>query len=276
MATGTERSEKPATAAEPPGTYWFESDGLRLAAHLARPEVAAPGGHPGLVIFHGFPSPSNGRLNAAQSYYDLADRIAEQMGWIVLACAYRGCGESEGDFSLGGWLTDSENAVAHLRGLDGVASVWVAGFGTGGALGIAAAAHDPEIPGVAAVGPPADFDDWVREPEGLLGYARRVGAISDPTFPADEAAWTAELASIRAVESAAQMADRPLLIIHGGSDDVVPTFDARVIADAHGTADLRIIEGGGHRLRHDPRAVAVLLGWLDRTNRRHVDALERR
>jgi putative redox protein len=27
---------------------------------------------------------------------------------------------------------------------------------------------------------------------------------------------------------------------------------------------MRIIDGAGHRLRHDPRAVAVLLGWLDR------------
>jgi len=25
-----------------------------------------------------------------------------------------------------------------------------------------------------------------------------------------------------------------------------------------------VFEGGGHRLRHDPRAMSVLLGWLDR------------
>jgi hypothetical protein len=24
------------------------------------------------------------------------------------------------------------------------------------------------------------------------------------------------------------------------------------------------VPGAGHRLRHDPRAIAVLLGWLDR------------
>ena len=28
--------------------------------------------------------------------------------------------------------------------------------------------------------------------------------------------------------------------------------------------DLRLIHGAGHRLRHDPRAVAFLLGWMDR------------
>jgi putative redox protein len=44
----------------------------------------------------------------------------------------------------------------------------------------------------------------------------------------------------------------------------VPTADSRVLAQAHGAAELQIIPGAGHRLRHDPRAMAVLLGWLDR------------
>jgi hypothetical protein len=44
----------------------------------------------------------------------------------------------------------------------------------------------------------------------------------------------------------------------------VPPFDARVLADAHGSAELRFINGAGHSLRHDPRTIAVLLGWLDR------------
>ena len=52
--------------------------------------------------------------------------------------------------------------------------------------------------------------------------------------------------------------------MHGGDDESVPTADARRLADAHGNAELRVIEGAGHRLRHDPRAVALLLGWLDR------------
>ena len=52
----------------------------------------------------------------------------------------------------------------------------------------------------------------------------------------------------------------PGLDVLTGLDDAV----ARVVADAHGSAELRIIGGGGHELRHDPRAVAVLLGWLSR------------
>ncbi|MDX6234670.1 MAG: hypothetical protein QOH68_3788, partial [Nocardioidaceae bacterium] len=30
----------------------------------------------------------------------------------------------------------------------------------------------------------------------------------------------------------------------------------------------RLVNGAGHRLRHDPRAIAILLGWLDR--QRHL------
>jgi putative redox protein len=52
--------------------------------------------------------------------------------------------------------------------------------------------------------------------------------------------------------------------MHGEDDESVPTTDARQLAAAHGSAELSLLSGAGHRLRHDPRAVAVLLGWLDR------------
>ena len=66
------------------------------------------------------------------------------------------------------------------------------------------------------------------------------------------------------MDDASEVAPRPLLILHGSEDESVPSFDARVLADAHGDAELRIISGAAHDLRHDPRAVAILLGWLDR------------
>jgi putative redox protein len=52
--------------------------------------------------------------------------------------------------------------------------------------------------------------------------------------------------------------------MHGSDDEIVPTADSRILAEAHGSAELQIISGAGHRLRHDPRAMAILLGWLDR------------
>ena len=55
-----------------------------------------------------------------------------------------------------------------------------------------------------------------------------------------------------------------MLVMHGEDDESVPVSDSRMLAEAHGSAELRILPGAGHRLRHDPRAVSVLLGWLDR------------
>ncbi|HJR24779.1 MAG TPA: alpha/beta hydrolase, partial [Acidimicrobiales bacterium] len=98
--------------------------------------------------------------------------------------------------------------------------------------------------------------------------ARDVGMVDDPLFPSSFDAWSRELRELRAVACAPRLAPRPLLVVHGSEDDLVPAFDARVLVDAHGKAELRLVDGAGHRLRHDPRAVAVLLGWLDRQRNR--------
>jgi uncharacterized protein len=242
----------------------FTSDGVQISGHLARPRSAPGVTVPGLVVCHGFPNMRGAGKLSARSFPELADRIATELGWFVLVITLRGCGDSGGDFSLGGWLDDVLGGAAHLRAVEGVRETWVAGFGTGGALAICAAARDPAIRGVAAIATPADFDDWASHPRRLLQHARDVGIIRTPDFPGAFEAWARELRSVRAVACAPEMAPRPLLVLHGSDDEVVPVFDARVIADAHGDAELRIVEGAAHQLRHDPRAVAVLLGWLDR------------
>ena len=61
-----------------------------------------------------------------------------------------------------------------------------------------------------------------------------------------------------------------MLVMHGEEDDSVPVSDARQLVNAHGDAELSLFEGAGHRLRHDPRAIAVLLGWLDRMRSTHA------
>jgi pimeloyl-ACP methyl ester carboxylesterase len=241
----------------------FSSDGVELAGHLARPRSGPGTLLPGLVICHGFPPLRGGGRLSAKSFPELADRIATELGWYVLVFTFRGCGDSAGDFSLGGWLDDLRAASRFLRHVEGVRDVWVAGFGTGGALALCAAAVDPDIKGVAALGAPADFDDWANHPRRLLQHSREVDIIHAPNFPPSFDKWSRDLRDIRAIACAAELAPRPLLLLHGSDDDAVPVFDARVLADAHGEADLRIIDGGSHQLRHDPRAIAILLGWLD-------------
>ena len=173
---------------------------------------------------------------------------------------------------MGGWLADLRAASDYLHGLDDVQAVWMAGFGTGGALAVCAAADDRRVRGVAAMGSPADFDDWGGHPRRLLLHARDVGIITTAGFPSAFDGWSRELKEIRAVAGAPRLRPRPLLVLHGSDDESVPVFDARVLADAHGDADLRVIDGAAHQLRHDPRAVAVMLGWLDRQRNQAASA----
>ena len=92
-----------------------------------------------------------------------------------------------------------------------------------------------------------------------------LGMVHTPGYPADPQAWEAEAFHVRPLELISKLPPRPVLLVHGSDDDVAPVLDARAVSDAtEGHAELRILTGGSHQLRHDPRAVAVLLGWMER------------
>ena len=244
----------------------FPSGELTLACHIARPVThgAARGGRFGVVLCPGFPSRPNAAPQAAQRYPAFADRIAGETGFVVMTFNYRGTGLSDGEFSMRGWLDDLRAAVDHLAAVPDVTAVWLAGLDVGGSLAICAAADDQRIRGVVSMAAPADFSDWASDPRRFLDHARGVGVIRSKNFPANIDAWAREIRETRPLAAAPKITPRPFLVVHGSADDRVSLADARALVDAAGGAELKVVHGAGHRLRHDPRAVALLLGWLDR------------
>ncbi|MDQ2728924.1 MAG: alpha/beta hydrolase [Actinomycetota bacterium] len=244
----------------------IQSGDVTLSAYLARPAPSAAGGagRQGLVLCHGFPV-TQAQDATANGYHELADRLAGDTGWTVLTFSFRGTGRSGGNFSLGGWLADLQAAADTLRNTPGIEQVWLCGFAAGGALALCAAGEDDRICGVASFAAPADFGDRAADARRFVAQARSEGLIRDPKFPYDLDGWARQLREIRPLSVVGKIPPRPVLIVHGSNDEVVPLLDARALADAaDGLLDLRVLVGAGHRLRHDPRAVALLIGWMDR------------
>jgi putative redox protein len=181
-----------------------------------------------------------------------------------MAFNFRGTGSSTGDFSLQGWVDDLRTAIDYVVAESSPSEVVLMGTNTGGSIAICVAADDPRVRAAALLSPRADFDDWADNPRRFLEHARDIGAIESAGFPPSFDEWSRAFRRFRPTEAARRFAPRPLLVMHGEDDESVPTTDARQLAVAHGSAELSVLVGAGHRLRHDPRAVAVLFGWLDR------------
>jgi alpha/beta superfamily hydrolase len=229
---------------------------LRVYASTRGPAV------PVLLVSPELPVVEGGTGDVGPGYETLADRLAQESGWRVVSPMPRGIGGSQGDFSASGWLADLSSVLDHDLAPDGGA--WLAGFGFGGAVALRLAAADQRVRGVACLGTPADLSGWAADPVLFAERCRRAGVIG-AGFPKDPTAWANELSELRPVDAVSALAPRPLLVVQGDDDAVLTTAAAHTLVDAAtGRCELRMVPGAGHGLRADPRAVATLVGWLER------------
>ena len=244
--------------------FSFACEGHRLAGWWRTPDGAAPARDTLLVFCHGLPSgaaPSPGD----GGYPALAERFAAR-GYPGLAFNFRGAGESEGDFSLGGWTRDLSALLDHLERRDLVPHrrVVAVASSAGALVALWVAGDDPRIAGVAALAAPTDLASLgVLPADAVLDHFRAIGLVRDPAFPPDPARWLAEFHEVRAEGRIGRIAPRPILLVHGEDDPTVPVDHAlRLLRASEGAAELCRLPGAGHRLRLDPRALDCVGDWL--------------
>ena len=217
-----------------------------------------------VVLCHELPREPDRATDAGSGYPALAERLSEECASRVIVPMLRGTSGSAGDFSAGGWLEDLVTVADAEVGLDG--TLWLIGFGFGGAIALRTAARDQRVRGVASIAGPADLTAWVAHHERILDRCRRSGVISTEGFPPDVDDWVAQIVALAPLDAVSRLGNRTLLVVHGSDDAEVPVAAARALADAatDGPVDLRIVPGAGHWLRADPRVVATLVGWIER------------
>jgi len=234
------------------------SQGQKMLADLSVPERGAPV----VVMSHGFESSKDGTKWRA-----LATRLGEA-GFAGLRFSYRGCGEggeiSDGDFAdttLTGRIADYRAAVDFLEGTDvDTSKIGVIGSSFGGM--VALAAGDNRIRAMVTLATPVHLSSpGVKELKDIRerGYSElnsgrklNVGFYDDMQhFNLPE--------GIKVIEC-------PLLVVHGGRDEVVQVRDANIIYSlAHGPKRIEIIDGADHSFgspEHRDRVLKLALEWF--------------
>jgi len=240
----------------------LKSDGLKLIAEVYTPSGIKPG--PALCICHGIPAtPYN---PADRGYATLAQRFCAA-GFVTLIFNFRGAGKSQGNLDILGWSRDLQAALNFLFSLEGIDKrrLCLLGFSAGAAISVYTAAHDSRVSSLVACACPADFSLLADEEKALASvqHFRDIGAIRDKDFPPSVEEWLKGFETISPIRWIDKISPRPLFLVHGDADEVVPWEHAhKLYQKAKEPKELVIIPGAKHKLRLEDTAMAAVLDWL--------------
>ena len=245
----------------------LEVESLHLAAEIYLPGGKGP--HPAICICHGVPAKRTPD-STDRGYPLLAERFSKE-GFVAFIFNFRGTGESEGNFDMLGWTQDLKAAIDYLLQLDAVdrSRLSLMGFSGGAMASVYCAANDKRISSVVACACPARFFDISEfsRIEEFLAHCRQVGIIRDSDFPTSVERWAKGFDEVRPVKWIHKISPRPLLIVHGDSDQTVPLSHAwELYRKAGEPKEISIIPGAEHKLRLSEPAMNTALAWLKKMN----------
>lgn len=212
--------------------HWFETpDGEMLYGWYCRAENPVASG----VFCHG----NTGNLTTSAEVVG----ILVHAGFNVLMFDYRGFGKSTGRPSFTGVIADGVTAARfhdEIRPRELPSLLY--GFSLGGAIAAQVIRHHP-FDGLILQSTFTSLPDVARAVWPRLPLHHFAGRYFDS-------------------RSAVSNLDVPLLVLHGGSDEVVPSWMAHALYEAcPGKKELHIVDGGLHKDLYvrDPRALVATI-----------------
>ncbi len=274
----------------------FPSDGIALKGVLHVPDGPAKP-RPAIILCHGFGGSCRGA-----GHPELAQALT-LAGYVVLRFDFRGCGQSEGERANVICLEearDLHHAIDFLETQPGIDRdrIGVIGASLGGSVALHVTANDQRLKFCAANGAigrgERRFRFQYRDPAQWRSFlerledAKRVKAETGRSVmlnrfdivyipesnrgglpPGATMEFTAETAmsmlGFNPEDTIAEIAPRPLLLIHPRADAVVPVSETESMAAAAGAqCETHITESRNHFGSGDPTLIAITLDWLKR------------
>jgi len=234
-------------------------DGVQLSGWLVRP--SGRDRRCTVVMAHG-----KGGTRSSRGALRIAAGLA-RAGYGVLLFDLAGHGESAfRRFSLGLHESrDVRGAVRYAVRRQDTRCVAGLGFSTGAVALLDAAAVEPAIAAVVADSAWADTRRLLDEQ--LPVESRLPGLFTPPVLGMVELLYGLDPDEIRPVEDLNRIAPRPVLLVNGASDDLVPVPEARALARAgRPGSTLWLVPGAEHVAAHTERPqeyMTRLLRFLD-------------
>jgi uncharacterized protein len=225
-------------------TFASAADGIRISGWFLRAaEATSDAPRPVIVLCHGI-------WTGRRECLPLALRF-QAAGYNVLTFDFRAHGLSDGRFTSVGHheTNDVLGAIAYVKSRSDVdsARIGVVGFSMGAAAAIQATARNDDVAALVADSGYATFLDAAK-------YSFRV-VTRVPHFPIAPMAmrwakWLVKVdaSQLRPIDVIGRISPRPILIAHGGQDEIVPVQHAHDLFKAAGEPKELWIEPGAHHV----------------------------
>lgn len=284
----------------PEQSVTFKSAGLILAGSVGLPEGLAPTERrPAFMVLHGFGSNKNaGNVQGPC-------KLLNELGYVSLRFDMRGCGESEGErgnLICLEQVEDTRNALGFLASHPQVDPdrIGVIGSSFGAAVAVYTGGVEKRIAAVISASgwghgerkfrgqhpTPEAWAKFTAMLEAGRGYRQKHGKplmvsrydivpipeqLRGHVVPGSIQEFTWETAQgmydFRGEDVVANIAPRPLLLLHSAADSVTPTEQSIALFQKAGQpADLHLFAETDHFMfaEHNTRVRTVVLGWLEK------------
>ncbi|MEM2350932.1 MAG: alpha/beta hydrolase [Thermoproteota archaeon] len=224
---------------------------------------------PAIVFSHGF---TGNKIEAHRLFVRGARKMSKE-GFVAVRFDFRGSGESDGEFedmSISSEVSDLNAVLKFLVGESEILreKIGLIGLSLGGVVSILTAAQSPIVKAVCTWSSPAELRllSSLRDSFGADLSQIEKGYIDLPSGYRIGRRFLEDALNHDILDSCSKISPRPMLIIHGSQDVVVPVEHARMLYDKAGEPKkLVIIDGADHTFNRrdwEDKVIDLTIEWF--------------